>query len=397
MQILRLRKNAMDNTDIEDLLSSLNFVSDTSFTAPEVPEVRVDVEANIPAETEHTILPQSESIPSITRRVVNATPENLEAVHTHIVDDINSATQPEDISTTLAEYGFYGEGEENEDNDLEEEIVQEETIPDLQESQEPESSEESTNEVSQVDDAVLSTNSPTLLMDETTTRFSGAEWFGEIQKKQILVAGVGGIGSNLVFQLARMCPNKIVMYDNDVVELVNMAGQLYSHNDVGRSKVDALRRMIRDYTNTQNVYAVTNLYDTNDKSDIMMCGFDNMNARKSFFESWLAHVRDLNTDKSMCLYMDGRLSMDTLQIICIQGTDDYNIERYQKEFLFTDEEAEHTVCSMKQTTYLACMIGSLMVNLFTNWVANSLNPIIPYDLPFFTEYSAQNMIFRTQV
>ena len=51
---------------------------------------------------------------------------------------------------------------------------------------------------------------------------------------------------------------------------------------------------------------------------------------------------------------------------------------------------------MKQTTYLACMIGSLMVNLFTNFVAGTLNPILPYDLPFFTEYDAQNMIFNTE-
>jgi hypothetical protein len=41
------------------------------------------------------------------------------------------------------------------------------------------------------------------------------------------------------------------------------------------------------------------------------------------------------------------------------------------------------------------MIGSFMTNLFTNWVANLLNPVIPYDLPFFTEYDAQNMIFKT--
>ena len=74
----------------------------------------------------------------------------------------------------------------------------------------------------------------------------------------------------------------------------------------------------------------------------------------------------------------------------------YNIERYEKEFLFADYEADATICSMKQTTYLACMIGSLMVNLFTNFIANSLNPIIPYDLPFFTEYDAQNMLFKTE-
>jgi hypothetical protein len=67
-----------------------------------------------------------------------------------------------------------------------------------------------------------------------------------------------------------------------------------------------------------------------------------------------------------------------------------------QHYLLSDEEADHTVCSMKQTTYLACMIGSLIVNLFTNHVANCLDPIIPYDLPFFTEYDSQHMIFKTE-
>jgi hypothetical protein len=68
---------------------------------------------------------------------------------------------------------------------------------------------------------------------------------------------------------------------------------------------------------------------------------------------------------------------------------------YKDSYLFSDADADATVCSMKQTTYLACMIGSLMTNLFTNFIASSLDPIIPYDLPFFTEYDAQNMIFKT--
>ena len=70
--------------------------------------------------------------------------------------------------------------------------------------------------------------------------------------------------------------------------------------------------------------------------------------------------------------------------------------RYEEEFLFDDSEADETVCSMKQTSYLAAMIGSIITNLFTNWCANLVEPIVPYDLPFFTEYNAQHMIFKTE-
>lgn len=248
------------------------------------------------------------------------------------------------------------------------------------------------------DNAKIPLNSPTLLVDESTTRFSGAEWFNEIQKARIIIAGIGGIGSNVAFQLARMIPANLTLYDDDNVEMVNMAGQLFSNNNIGESKVDAIANMIYDYTSMRQVLAIKDKY-TSDKEpgDIMICGFDNMRARKTFFNSWCNHISDKSEEeRCKCLYLDGRLSMDTLQILCIRGDDQYNIKRYEKEFLFADYEADATICSMKQTTYLACMIGSLIVNLFTNFIANSLNPVIPYDLPFFTEYDAQNMLFKTE-
>lgn len=248
------------------------------------------------------------------------------------------------------------------------------------------------------DDTKIPLNSPTLLIDESTTRFSGAEWFNEIQKARIIVAGIGGIGSNVAFQLARMIPANLTLYDDDNVETVNRAGQLFSSNNIGESKVTAIANMIYDYTSMKQVLAIQEKF-TSDKEpgDIMICGFDNMVARRVFFNSWHNHILDKpENERSKCLYLDGRLSMDTLQILCIRGDDQYNIDRYVKEFLFADYEADATICSMKQTTYLACMIGSLMVNLFTNFIANLLDPVIPYDLPFFTEYDAQNMLFKTE-
>lgn len=241
-------------------------------------------------------------------------------------------------------------------------------------------------------------NSPTFLIDESTTRFSGTEWYKEIQKASIIIAGVGGIGGNLAFQISRMIPAKMVLYDDDNVEMVNMAGQLYSYNDLGKAKVNAIADMIAKYTAMHQVIAIKDKFTSEtEPGDIMMCGFDNMRARRIFFDSWCKHLHTKSDEeRAKCLFLDGRLSIDTLQIFCIRGDDEYNLLRYKREFLFNDYEAESTVCSMKQTTYLACMIGSLMTNLFTNFIANTLSPIIPYDLPFFTEYDAQNMLFKTE-
>lgn len=245
---------------------------------------------------------------------------------------------------------------------------------------------------------LLPSNSPTLLMDDTTSRFSGTDWFSEIQKQRIIIAGCGGIGSWLSLNIARLHPEAIFLYDHDTVEMGNMSGQLFRHQDVGGSKVSAVTDVIYSLTSMSHVYARDVFFNSESPAGpIMICGFDSMEARKIFFNAWNTRLSSLEEgERKKCLYLDGRLSIDTLQVFCIRGDDHYNIERYQNEFLFSDEEADETICSMKQTTYMACMIGSLMTNLFVNHVANLQNPAIPYDMPFFMEYDAQNMIFKTE-
>lgn len=265
------------------------------------------------------------------------------------------------------------------------------------EASESSESSESSEPFSQENPHLIPLNSPTLLLDESTSRFSGAEWYSEIQKTKIIIGGMGGISSHLAFNLARMSPSALIMYDDDVVETANMSGQLYSREDVGTAKVEAIESMLRKYANVGNIYAIKQKFTASSEAgNIMMCGFDNMLARSLFFSKWQYHVNNLpEEERAKCLFLDGRLSLSVMQIFCITGTDEYNMRRYKEQFLFSDSEAEPTVCSMKQTTYLASMIGATMVNLFTNFVANTLNPVIPYTLPFFTEYDAQYMIFKT--
>lgn len=241
-------------------------------------------------------------------------------------------------------------------------------------------------------------NSPSLLIDESTSRFSSAIWYEKIQTKVITLAGVGGIGSYVGFLLARMKPSSLFIYDPDIVETVNMSGQLYGRTNVGQYKVEALSDMIYTYTEFCSVFAIPERFDqSKEASDIMICGFDNMEARKIFFHKWLNNVNQKpDNEKKNCLYIDGRLAAEEFQVLCIKGDDTYNIHRYSEEFLFSDLEADATICSYKQTTFMANMIASVMVNLFVNFVANQCNPLIERDLPFYTAYNAETMFYKTE-
>ena len=213
---------------------------------------------------------------------------------------------------------------------------------------------------------IIPVNSPTLLVEESSSRFSSAIWYDAVRTKSVVLAGVGGIGSYVAFLLSRMKPASLTIYDPDTVEEVNMSGQLYSKKNVGKTKVDSIAEMMADYSN--------------------------------FFNKWLLHVSNLpEEEKKKCLFIDGRLAAEEFQVFCITGNDRYHQDMYMKEHLFSDAEADETICSYKQTSHCANMIGSIMVNLFVNFVANECEPLIPRDLPFITTYDAERMFFKTSI
>lgn len=239
-------------------------------------------------------------------------------------------------------------------------------------------------------------NSKTMEIKDSISRFSSAAWVNEIQKKSIILAGCGGIGSWVGLLMGRLLPKSIILIDDDQVDSSNIGGQFFSSLDVNSRKVEALAKNLRYYATYHSVSTLTRRYGKGDiTGPIMICGFDNMEARSAFFHSWKDYI---NSDecKEPSLFIDGRLAAEELQIFCIEGGDLYNIERYEKEFLFTDSEADNTICSYKQTSFCANMIASLITNLFVNFCANLLDPVMRRDVPFFTSYNAETMFLKTE-
>lgn len=240
-------------------------------------------------------------------------------------------------------------------------------------------------------------NSSTLQIEESTSRFSGAIWYEAIQSKYIVLAGLGGIGSYVAFLLSRLHPKSIILYDDDKVEATNMSGQLYSVADINNYKVNAIYQQMKNYSNFFQGDAFVSKYTSSSiKKPIMICGFDNMEARKVFYNSWKECTK-FGINPSQCLFIDGRLAAEEFQVFAIQGDDIRAMKLYEEEWLFCDSEAEETLCSYKQTSFMANMIGSVMVNLFVNFVANECDPIFPRDVPFLTTYDASTMYFKVEM
>ena len=293
---------------------------------------------------------------------------------------------------------LYGEGVEQARQELERAITDYEIPEEAQLSPEEEAM------LSVAMDGVhheIPVNSQTITIDETTSRFSGAIWYEEIQKQTVTLAGVGGIGSYVGFLLSRLKPNRLIIYDPDRVETVNMSGQLYGQTDVGRYKCAALADMVMNYANYYNIVALYQRFeDGSDATDIMICGFDNMTARRTFYEKWKQRVLSYpagSDNRKKCLFIDGRLAAEEFQVLSIQGDDERAMAAYEDKWLFSDAEAEETICSYKQTTFMANMIASVMVNVFVNFIANQCGPIIDRDVPFFISYDASTMFTKVEM
>lgn len=244
-------------------------------------------------------------------------------------------------------------------------------------------------------DRMIEENQNSESNEDTTARFNSANWLEAVQQSTILIAGVGGIGSWLALLMSRMRPRNILLMDNDTVELVNMSGQLYRSSDIGNLKVDSIAKTIGEYSSFYNIMSIGSLFtEESEAYDIMICGFDNMEARKLYFKKWFDRVKSKPiNERHKCIFIDGRLNAEKFQVLSILGDDYYSMKKYISDFLFDDGEVEDAVCSFKQTTYCAAMIASFMCNTFINFVCHSVaRPVL-----FFQEYDAETMSLKQEV
>lgn len=231
--------------------------------------------------------------------------------------------------------------------------------------------------------------------DEASVRFSGAPWFRRSQRTVTLI-GCGGLGSNIAVSLCRVLGEAgMILYDGDIVEHRNLAGQNFGVSDIGLTKVSCVKSQCLNLNPRllQTITAVDRNFSRGDRiSDVVVTGLDNMASRNLVFYEWQNNITEDNINAT--LLIDARLSAEKWQIFCIRGNDKKAQDEYSSKWLFPDSEATSDVCSYKQTAFAAQMCASFVTNLFVNFCSNldkiDTNPLYRF-LPFMTEYDASQM------
>lgn len=98
----------------------------------------------------------------------------------------------------------------------------------------------------------------------------------------VLIGGIGATGSQAAMTLARIGVGRIIAVDKDVLEEHNIGNQIYRKNQIGKSKVEALKEIIGEISDTE-VVCVRALVQEVDLDrfdpDVLFGNFDNHGAR----------------------------------------------------------------------------------------------------------------------
>lgn len=97
--------------------------------------------------------------------------------------------------------------------------------------------------------------------------------YEKLQKASIAIAGLGGLGSNIAINLARMGVGTIKLIDFDVVEPSNLNRQQYFIYQIGEQKTKALKDTLLNI-NPYNTYITENLYITAENVKETLQGYD---------------------------------------------------------------------------------------------------------------------------
>ena len=209
-------------------------------------------------------------------------------------------------------------------------------------------------------------------------RFKDAPWFPQ-KEEPVMVGGAGGIGSWLCFFLAKG-GFKPMVYDFDTIEEHNLGGQLFRQSDVGKFKVLALYEIVEMFTGHQINVSTNMINEDSPTHYFMFSAFDNMKARKDLFNVWKKSWEGCPVTP---IFIDGRLTMEQLQIFCVTPE---TADLYEREHLFDDSEVEDAPCTLKQTSHSAAMIATKMMGFFTNHMSNIYLRENIRDVPFFYEF-----------
>lgn len=192
----------------------------------------------------------------------------------------------------------------------------------------------------------------------------------EMCKERIHIIGCGAIGSTVAENLARFGLTKISLYDFDHVEAHNIANQMFTQEDIGKLKVDAVAEYLKKINPDieKDLKVIDKGYVNQRLSGYVFLCVDNIDLRRQICES-------LKGNCFIKAVFDFRMRLTDAQHYAAAWNDQRMVESFLNSMQFSHDEAKaETPVSACNITLSVCptvrTIVALGVSNFINFVKN---------------------------
>lgn len=108
-----------------------------------------------------------------------------------------------------------------------------------------------------------------------TERLIGKESLEKLKNANIIIFGLGGVGSYVAEALARSGVGKMTVVDKDTVDITNINRQLYAlHSTIGKDKADVAKERILDINPECEVTPVVKMYLPENSNEFDLTQYD---------------------------------------------------------------------------------------------------------------------------
>jgi sulfur carrier protein ThiS adenylyltransferase len=120
----------------------------------------------------------------------------------------------------------------------------------------------------------------------------------QLQQAHVIIAGAGGLGSNIAIALTRSGVGHLTIIDFDTIEMSNLNRQQYKVSQIGLPKVTALKQNLLEFNpfieidTVQTKITSENIAELFADADIICEAFDNPTAKAMLLEGATKHYPD---------------------------------------------------------------------------------------------------------
>lgn len=202
-------------------------------------------------------------------------------------------------------------------------------------------------------------------------------------KDEVHIIGVGAVGSHIASALARLGVRKIHIWDFDNVESHNIPNQMFTEEDLGKLKIDAVEHQLVKINPEISIIKHEKYKDQPLQGFIFSC-VDNIEVRKEIYEANEFNVL-------IKAVFDTRIGLDAGQVFSADWAKEEDIDNLiaVSEFKHNEVEQVKSACGTQLTVLPTVqMTATFAVSNFINFIkAKTLKRNIVFNAFDFTAKS----------